>query len=76
MYNKLYIFLNKSDIIHNLQLELRQQYCNIVNISCLKGELSGLRQFRATESPLKMMKNTFYFTSKGLFVLKVFQFLS
>ena len=26
--------------------------------------LSGLRQFLAAESPLKMMKNAFYFTLK------------
>ena len=42
----------------------------------LKGELSGLRQFLATGSPLKMMKNAFYFTSKAPFVLKIFKFLS
>ena len=41
-----------------------------------KGALSGLRQCMATESYLKMMKNIFYFTSKALFVLKVFKFLS
>ena len=41
-----------------------------------KGALSGLRQFLATESRLKMMKNVFYFTSKALFVLKIFKFLS
>ena len=41
----------------------------------LKGALSGLRQFLATESPLKMMKNVFYFNSKALFVLKIFKFL-
>ena len=29
-----------------------------------------------TESPLKMMKNAFYFTLKALFVLKIFKFLS
>ena len=29
-----------------------------------------------TESPLKMMKNTFYFTLKAAFVLKIFKFLS
>ena len=40
-----------------------------------KGALSGLRQFLATERPLKMMKNTFYFTSKALLVLKIFKFL-
>ena len=42
----------------------------------IKGGLSGLRQFLATESPLKMMKNAFYFTSKALFVLKIFRFMS
>ena len=42
----------------------------------IKGALSGLRQFLAIESPLKMMKNAFYFTSKALFVLKIFKFLS
>ena len=42
----------------------------------LKGTLSGLRQFLATESPLKMMKNAFYFTSKAHFVLKIFKLLS
>ena len=42
----------------------------------IKGALSGLRQFLVTESPLKMMKNAFYFTSKALFVLKIFKFLS
>ena len=29
----------------------------------------------ATERPLKMMKNAFYFTSKVFFVLKIFKFL-
>ena len=37
---------------------------------------SGLRQFSAAESPLKMMENAFYFTSKALFVLKIFKFFS
>ena len=41
----------------------------------LKGALSGRRQFLATESPLKTMKNTFCFTWKALFVLKIFKFL-
>ena len=30
----------------------------------------------AAEIPLKMMKNDFYFTSKALFVLNMFEFLS
>ena len=38
------------------------------------GALSGLRQFLATESPLKMMKNALRFTSKALFILKTFKF--
>ena len=36
----------------------------------------SLRQFLAAESPLKMMKNAFYFMSKVSFVLKIFSFLS
>ena len=42
----------------------------------IKGALSGLRQFLATESPLKVVKNAFYFTSKALCVLKICKFLS
>ena len=41
----------------------------------IKGTLSGLRQFLATESPLKVMKNAFLITSKALFILKIFKFL-
>ena len=40
-----------------------------------EGALSGLTQFFATESPLKIMKNAFYFTSKAHFVLKIFKFM-
>ena len=39
----------------------------------IKGALSGLRQFLAAESALKMMKNA-YFISKAVFVLKIFKF--
>ena len=42
----------------------------------VKGTISGLRQFLTTKSSLKIMKNAFYFTSKALFVLKIFKFLS
>ena len=38
----------------------------------VKGALSGLRQFLSTESPLKLMKNAFYFTSKALVRSQVF----
>ena len=37
--------------------------------------LSGLKQFLANESPLKMKKNAFYFTSEAFFVLRIFKFL-
>ena len=42
----------------------------------IKDTLSGLRQFLATKSPLKTMKNAFYFVLKPLFVLKILRFLS
>ena len=42
----------------------------------IKGDFSGLRQVLAIESPLKIMKNAFYFTSKTLFVLRIFKFLT
>ena len=41
-----------------------------------KGSLLGLRQFLSSESPLKTMKNVFYFMLKALFVLEIFSFLS
>ena len=34
----------------------------------------GLRRILPTESPLKMMKNAFYFTLKALFVREIFEF--
>ena len=42
----------------------------------LKDPLSGLRQFRTTESPLKLMTNALYFILTALFVLEIFAFLS
>ena len=41
-----------------------------------KEVLLGLRQFLASENPLKMMKKAFYFTSKALFILQIFKFFS
>ena len=37
------------------------------NALMIKGALLGLKWFLATESPLKMMKNAFFFTSKAFF---------
>ena len=42
----------------------------------VKDTLSGLRQYLGNESPLKMMKNAFYFALNAFFVLKIFRFLS
>ena len=38
----------------------------------IKGSLLGLRKFPTIESPLKMMKNSFNFMLKSLFVLEIF----
>ena len=45
-------------------------------VICVKGALSGLTQVLATESPLKMVKNAFYFILKAPFILKIFKLLS
>ena len=47
-----------------------------VEFHSIIGALSSLRQSSATESPLKMMKNAFYFTLKAPLVLNIFKFLS
>ena len=59
------------DVIQNIPF-----FCCACRTNPIKDTLSGLRQFLATESPLKMRKNAFYFTLKALLVLKIFQFLS
>ena len=58
----------------NVRILLRIFFLYTVNN--ITGGLSGLRQFLANEIPLEMMKNAFYFTSKALFVLEIFKFLS
>ena len=42
----------------------------------IEDALSGLGQLLAMKSPLKMVKNAFYFTLNALFVVKIFKFLS
>ena len=49
---------------------------NDIELTHLKDAFSYLRQFLATATPLKIMKNIFYFTLKAFFVLKIFKFLS
>ena len=41
----------------------------------IKGRLSGLTLFLATQSPLKTMKNAFYLTLKASLDLKIFKFV-
>ena len=54
------------------KIQLKQKYCLKVRLS--PSEKNFVICF--TESPLKMMKNAFYFILKALSVLKVFKFLS
>ena len=42
----------------------------------LKARSQGWGNFWQLKTPLKMMKNAFYFSIKALFVLKIFKFLS
>ena len=42
---------------------------NTVNV---KGQLSSLKQFLKIESPLKMMKNAFYFMPKAKVHFKIY----
>ena len=63
-------------ITFDLKINIRLMLLCFPMIDSLKGALSGLRQFLGTQSPLKMMKNAFYFASKALSVLKIFKFLS
>ena len=71
---KYFFIVSFTSVIYNLL----SRYSNArnLNLCLLKGALSGLRKFLAIESPLKLMKNAFYFISKALFVLKIFKFLS
>ena len=55
-------------VVVGLQNHLRENELMSLVWYYLKGTLSGLRKFLAIESPLKMMKNAFYFTSKAVFV--------
>ena len=67
LYSQLYLLEVYSEHVQNNSF--------LYNIF-FKGALLGLRQFLAIGSPLKMMKSAFYFTSKALFILKIFKFLS
>ena len=43
---------------------------------CIKGALASLTQILETQSPLKMMKNAFFFTFKALLLFMIFKILN
>ena len=45
------------------------------NVSFFGIKISGLRQLKATESPLNIKNNAFYFTLKAFFVLQILKYL-
>ena len=61
---------------HGHKYTICKMCLSLMMATCIKSALSGLRQFLVTESPLKMIKNAFYFNSKALFVLKIFKVFS
>ena len=70
------IFSKTNSFLKNVSNALDSKKGKLVNYIFEESALSALRQFLTTESPLKMIKNASYFTSKTLFVLKIFMFLS
>ena len=81
-YPKLRIIINQWWFLrclkkHRTSLDVQAVlWSDYKNYCTFKSTLSGLRQFLVTESLLNMMKNALYFTSKALFILKMFTFLS
>ena len=69
-------FLYFCTMFYSLKIRINPVNQILRNNEKVKDAPSGLRQFLATESPLKMMRNVFYFISKAIFVLKIFKFLS
>ena len=72
----LFVYFSTHICIFLLYLYLREQRGSehaLVNTNMLKGALSDLKQFLVTGSPLKFMKNAFYFTLKALFVVMMFK---
>ena len=61
----IYLFLNSFVYLFILSWQITSVSIHIyikIAYKLIKGALSGLRQFLATESSLKMMQNAFYFT--------------
>ena len=56
--------MNLTIFLHFLIMHLLRQNQSLNEVNFLKGALSRLRQFLATESPLQMIKNGSYFPLK------------
>ena len=66
--------INKNWHILQIEHKLKEIFKNAFVVA-FKGPLSGLGQFLATKSPLKMMENDIHFTLNALFVLKILKIL-
>ena len=64
------------DHIHVRDIDCSKPFFDLFSSEFFKGTLSDLRQFLATKSPSKAVKNVFCFTLKARFLLKIFKFLS
>ena len=69
-------FIKVNGLINLIKKKCLRQRTGLLHRINFKGALSGLRQYFATESSLKMMLNAFYFILKTLFVLKILKLLS
>ena len=69
----IHIYCKRLLITKNWIKEVMKRKIN--HFPVLKVALLGLRQFLASESPLKIVKIAFYFTSKALFVLMFLSWL-
>ena len=80
-YEIIFGFIKKTPFIGLLSIFTIERFSWVISLlferiyKIFKGTLSDLQPL-ATESPLKMIKNSFYFNSIALFVLKIFKFLS
>ena len=63
---------NICDVTRHICINL--QFRGLLWRSLIKDAPSSLKQFLATERPLKMIKNSFYFTLKALFFSKYLNF--
>ena len=75
-YCNIWYFNTMNWIEQKHSLELLYKKGVFKNFIKFSGIHLSWKSLEATESPLKMMKNAFYSTSKAFFILKLFKFLS